>query len=92
MGITLAFRSDLGLQGLWIGTCNCPTSVLISNLVPSLGQVVALFIVGLGEYFVVWLGTDWDLEVQRGVDRNQEEAKQRSIDRASGEEECATPN
>ncbi|KAK0202679.1 MOP flippase [Desarmillaria ectypa] len=68
MGITLAFRYHLGLQGLWIG------------------QVVALFLVGLGEYFVVWLGTDWDLEVQRGVDRNQEEAKRRSIDRTSGEE------
>ncbi|KAK0217849.1 MOP flippase [Armillaria fumosa] len=74
MGIALAFRYDLGLQGLWIG------------------QVVALFIVGLGEYFVVWLGTDWDLEVQRGVDRNQEEAKRRSIDRASGEEECTMPD
>ncbi len=86
------FAPIYGLQGLWIGTCNCPTFVLVSNLVPSLGQVVALFIVGLGEYFVVWLGTDWDLEVQRGVDRNQEEAKRRSIDRASGEEECATSN
>ncbi|KAK0489016.1 MOP flippase [Armillaria novae-zelandiae] len=74
MGITLAFRYGLGLQGLWIG------------------QVVALFIVGLGEYLVVWLGTDWDLEVQRGVDRNQEEAKRRSIDRASGEGECNMPN
>ena len=35
-----------------------------------LGQVVALFLVGLGEYFVVWLGTDWEKEVQKGVERN----------------------
>ncbi|KAJ7746753.1 MOP flippase [Mycena maculata] len=62
LGITLAFhpRSDLGLQGLWIG------------------QVVALFIVGLGEYYVVW-GSDWDLEVKRGAERNEEEAKRRSL-------------
>ena len=39
------------------------------------GQVLALFLVGIGEYLVVWLGTDWELEVQRGVERNQEEAK-----------------
>ncbi|PCH39961.1 MATE efflux protein [Wolfiporia cocos MD-104 SS10] len=44
-----------------------------------LGQVVALFIVGLGEYSVVWLGTDWDKEVQRGVERNREEAKRRRM-------------
>ncbi|KAJ7282001.1 MATE efflux family protein [Mycena rebaudengoi] len=62
LGITLAFhpRSDLGLQGLWIG------------------QVVALFIVGLGEYYVVWR-SDWDLEVKRGVKRNAEEAKHRGL-------------
>ena len=42
------------------------------------GQVVALFIVGLGEYGVVWLGTDWDLEIQRGIERNQMEAKQQA--------------
>jgi MATE family multidrug resistance protein len=40
--------------------------------------VVALFIVGLGEYGVVWLGTDWDLEIQRGIERNQMEAKQQA--------------
>ena len=39
------------------------------------GQVVALFIVGIGEYSVVWLGTDWNLEVQRGIERNLGEAK-----------------
>lgn len=41
------------------------------------GQVVGLFIVGIGEYFVVWLGTDWDLEVKKGIERNREEAKSR---------------
>lgn len=41
------------------------------------GQVVALFIVGLGEYGVVWLGTDWEKEVQKGMERIREEAKQR---------------
>ncbi|KAJ7027903.1 MOP flippase [Mycena alexandri] len=43
-----------------------------------IGQVVALFIVGLGEYFVVWK-SDWDLEVQRGAERNEEEAKRRRL-------------
>ncbi|KDQ51770.1 hypothetical protein JAAARDRAFT_40799 [Jaapia argillacea MUCL 33604] len=61
MGITLAFRTQLGLQGLWIG------------------QVVALFIVGLGEYGVVWLGTDWDREIQKGIKRNYQEAKRRAL-------------
>ncbi|KXN84930.1 hypothetical protein AN958_11913 [Leucoagaricus sp. SymC.cos] len=42
-----------------------------------IGQVVALFIVGLGEYAVVWLRTDWDLEVQRGLEHNQLEASHR---------------
>ncbi|KAH9919007.1 mate-domain-containing protein, partial [Fomitopsis serialis] len=42
-----------------------------------LGQVVALFIVGLGEYAVVWLGTDWDKEIQYSIERNREEAKRR---------------
>ncbi|KAH9939828.1 MATE efflux family protein [Amylocystis lapponica] len=44
-----------------------------------IGQVVALFIVGLGEYSVVWLGTDWEKEVQRGINRNKEEAKRRLL-------------
>ncbi|OCH88449.1 MOP flippase [Obba rivulosa] len=44
-----------------------------------IGQVVALFIVGLGEYAVVWFGTNWDKEVQKGVNRNQEEAKRRQL-------------
>lgn len=42
-----------------------------------IGQVIALFIVGLGEYGVVWLGTDWEKEVQKGVLRNREDAKRR---------------
>ncbi|TFY62016.1 hypothetical protein EVJ58_g4137 [Rhodofomes roseus] len=44
-----------------------------------LGQVVALFIVGLGEYAVVWLGTDWDKEIQYSIERNREEAKRRQL-------------
>jgi MATE family multidrug resistance protein len=59
LGITLAKRTTLGLQGLWIG------------------QVVGLSIVGLGEWLVVWLRTDWEAEVQKGIDRNAEEAKRR---------------
>lgn len=41
------------------------------------GQVVALFIVGAGEYLTVWLATDWDKEVERGMARNLLEAKRR---------------
>ena len=37
------------------------------------GQVVALFIVGSCEYAVVWLGTDWEHEVQKGIKRNNPE-------------------
>lgn len=33
------------------------------------GQVVALFIVGIGEYIVVWIGTDWHKEVLKGMER-----------------------
>lgn len=47
-----------------------PSAIMNSDHVPSLGQVVALFLVGLGEYFVVWLGTDWEKQVQKGVERN----------------------
>lgn len=60
MGVSLAFKTSLGLQGLWIG------------------QVVALFIVGIGEYLTVWLGTDWDKEVRKGIERNEAEAKRRA--------------
>ncbi|KAF8518905.1 MATE efflux family protein [Gautieria morchelliformis] len=34
-----------------------------------IGQVVALFIVGIGEYVAVWRFTDWDEEVRRGIER-----------------------
>jgi MATE family multidrug resistance protein len=37
------------------------------------GQVVALFIVGACEYAVMWLGTDWDYEVEQGNRRNNPE-------------------
>lgn len=57
MGISLAFLTDLKLQGLWIG------------------QVVALSLVGMGLYTVVWKGTNWEKEVQKAVERNQEEAR-----------------
>lgn len=62
---------------MWIGmhTQRIPASLAKGRT----GQVVALFIVGLGEYAVVWLGTDWEREVQRGIDRNKEEAKRRRL-------------
>lgn len=34
-----------------------------------IGQVVGLFIVGVGEYIVVWRFTDWEEEVRRGIER-----------------------
>ncbi|KIJ33203.1 hypothetical protein M422DRAFT_264926 [Sphaerobolus stellatus SS14] len=34
-----------------------------------IGQVVALFIVGIGEYVAVWRFTDWEEEVRKGFDR-----------------------
>ncbi|KAF7317752.1 MATE efflux family protein [Mycena kentingensis (nom. inval.)] len=43
-----------------------------------IGQVLALFIVGLGEYYVVWR-SDWDEEIRRGIERNEEEAKLRGM-------------
>lgn len=50
------------------------------------GQVVALFIVGFGEYAVVWLGTDWNKEVQKGVDRNIQQAKIQTMNAERDEE------
>ncbi|KAL7280218.1 hypothetical protein ACG7TL_006637 [Trametes sanguinea] len=44
-----------------------------------IGQVIALFIVGLSEYAVVWGGTNWDKEVQKGIERNEAEAKRRQL-------------
>lgn len=50
-----------------------------------IGQVLGLFVVGIGEYGAVWLGTDWDKEVQRGKDRNLLEAKRQALhDDSSG--------
>jgi len=43
-----------------------------------IGQVLGLFIVGIGEYGAVWLGTDWNEEVQRGRERILSEAKRRA--------------
>ena len=37
------------------------------------GQVFALFVVGSCEYAVVWLGTDWEHEVEKGIRRNNPE-------------------
>ncbi|KAL4062494.1 MOP flippase [Scleroderma citrinum] len=44
-----------------------------------IGQVIGLFTVGISEYLVVWLGTDWDKEVQKSILRNEEEAKSRGL-------------
>jgi len=44
----------------------------------NVGQVIGLFLVGIGEYYVVWLGTDWGLEVNKGIERNRLEAKLRA--------------
>jgi len=44
-----------------------------------IGQVLGLFVVGIGEYGAVWLGTDWDKEVQRGKERNLLEAKRQAL-------------
>ena len=30
--------------------------------------------VGIAEYGVVWLGTDWEREVKKGIERNAAEA------------------
>ncbi|KZV85394.1 mate-domain-containing protein [Exidia glandulosa HHB12029] len=39
------------------------------------GQVVGLFIVGLSEYAVVALGTNWDVEVRKAAERTSEEQR-----------------
>ncbi|KAF9038689.1 MATE efflux family protein [Panaeolus papilionaceus] len=63
MGITMAFHPSINLG--------------LQGL--WIGQVVALFIVGIGEYCVVWLGTDWDQEVRKSIKRNYEEGKRRQL-------------
>ena len=76
IGITLAFHSStrLGLVGLWIGASRVllrlPRRTDIDHF-RNTGQVVGLFIVGIGEYCVVWLGTDWEEEVRKGIGRNR---------------------
>ncbi|KAJ3763514.1 mate-domain-containing protein [Lentinula raphanica] len=52
-----------------------------------IGQVVGLTVVGVGEYLTIWLGTDWDHEVARGVQRNLEEAKRLRFGQLSNAEE-----
>lgn len=81
VGLSLAFhpRTHLGLQGLWVGTYSCILSNASLYKFLRLGQVLGLFIVGLGEYGVVWLATDWNKEVQRSKDRNLLEAKQQAF-------------
>ena len=83
LGIALAFhqRTHMGLQGLWLGMISRLRSGQPISLIvfASIGQVVALFIVGLGEYAVVWLSTDWDKEIQYSIERNREEAKRRQL-------------
>ena len=70
----------LGLQGLWIGKPLKTISIIVgSNYALHLGQVVGLFIVGIGEYSMVWLGTDWDVEIKKGIERNREEARNRRV-------------
>ncbi|KAG6335993.1 hypothetical protein ID866_3088 [Astraeus odoratus] len=44
-----------------------------------IGQVIGLFTVGISEYVVVWLGTNWDKEVQKSIIRNAEEGKRRTL-------------
>lgn len=82
VGIGLAFhsRTHLGLQGLWIGIWHCKLSKFRHLFDYSeLGQVLGLFVVGIGEYGAVWLGTDWDKEVQRGRERNLLEAQRQAL-------------
>jgi MATE family multidrug resistance protein len=73
LGITLAFRAGYGLQGLWIGTCWNVYALLCLTDALAAGQVFALFVVGTCEYAVVWLGTNWEHEVEKGIRRNNPE-------------------
>ena len=82
VGISLAFhpRIHLGLEGLWIGMWHYrPSESWPLSDCSVLGQVLGLFVVGIGEYGAVWLGTDWDKEVQRGKERNLLEAKRQAL-------------
>jgi MATE family multidrug resistance protein len=55
------------------------TCLLRNCYLSSTGQVIGLFTVALSEYGVVWLGTNWDREIQKGIERNAEEAKRRAL-------------
>lgn len=68
-------RHTSGFRGS--GSVCDPEYLPVHPLSVPIGQVIALFIVGLGEYGVVWLGTDWDKEVLKGIRRNKEDAKRR---------------
>ncbi|KZP31569.1 MATE efflux family protein [Athelia psychrophila] len=59
LGITLAFHSKIQMG--------------LQRL--WIGQVLGLFVVGIGEYAVVWLKTDWEKEVQLGIERGLVGAK-----------------
>ena len=80
IGIALAFstRTHLGLNGLWIGKMGT-TKLAKCRSDHILGQVIGLFTVGISQYLVVWLGTNWDKEVQKSILRNAEEAKNRAL-------------
>lgn len=83
LGIALAFlpQAHMGLQGLWIGYSNLfwSSSYYATLTHPFPGQVVALFIVGIGEYAVVWLGTDWEKEVVKSIERNEQDVVRRAM-------------
>ncbi|KAL0577233.1 ethionine resistance protein [Marasmius crinis-equi] len=61
LGITLAFNGNIRMG--------------LQGL--WIGQVVGLTVVGVGEYLSVWLGTDWDREVEKGAARNMSEERVR---------------
>ncbi|KAF9046821.1 MATE efflux family protein [Hymenopellis radicata] len=62
----------------WVSPSHFVQTLVCKGFGLAIGQVVALFIVGIGEYCVVWLATDWDLEVQLGIERNNVESKYRA--------------
>ncbi|KZT60987.1 MOP flippase [Calocera cornea HHB12733] len=42
-----------------------------------IGQVLALFLVGFSEYATVWLGSNWEKEIQKGIERMKFEDERR---------------
>ena len=61
----------------------CARCVIFLCINQITGQVGALFIVGIGEYAVVWLGTDWEKEIEKGIQRNEYAAQKRAMLSAS---------